>query len=130
MIEFSKSGKFMTADVWNFLRLNKEKVGWCRLLCHSAVIPKHVVVVLMAILWRLPTLDRMRSWGITLNTNCLLCGAHEESHSHLFFECPFSKDLWTHVFQNCGISRQVLGWNEELNWAISRIKEKALLSVV
>lgn len=75
-------------------------------------------------------MDRMRSWGIALNSDCLLCGAHEESYSHLFFECLFVKDILVHVLQNCRVLRRILGWNAELSWAISKIKGKALLSVV
>lgn len=84
----------------------------------------------MAILRKLPTLNRTRSWWIVSNFSCLFYGMQDEYRNHLFIECPFSKELWGQILQNCGISRQVQGWNTEMQWAICRIKGKALISVV
>ena len=36
-------------------------------------IPKHVVIAWMAILNRLPTMDRLMAWGIGVGGTCRLC---------------------------------------------------------
>jgi len=47
----------------------------------------------------LHTRDRMRSWGISIPTDCVLCSGSSESRDHLFFECDFSLAVWSH-FRN------------------------------
>ena len=53
--------KFSIVEVWRVTRPRKEKVLWHRLLLGSLTIPKHLVIVWMAILNRLPTMDRLIS---------------------------------------------------------------------
>ncbi|KAF8085054.1 hypothetical protein N665_0684s0006 [Sinapis alba] len=48
---------------------------------------------------RLPTCDRLISWGLTVPNCCVLCNGGVESHSHLFFECSFATAVWLHF---CG----------------------------
>ncbi|KAG2323467.1 hypothetical protein Bca52824_016680 [Brassica carinata] len=48
----------------------------------------------MAVLDRLPTKDRLASWGLNVPTQCVLCLSRAESHNHLFFQCPFSAAIW------------------------------------
>ena len=44
--------------------------------------------------WKVPTRDRLRSWGITIPSGCVLCSMADESHSHLFFECSYAAVAW------------------------------------
>ena len=53
-----------------------------------------------------------------------------ESRDHMFFECNYSKELWKSILHCCGLNREVGNWNAELNWAMQRIKGKALLSLI
>ena len=48
----------------------------------------------MVALARLPTRDRLASWGMNVPTQCVLCLFGTESHSHLFFQCPFVAAIW------------------------------------
>lgn len=43
---------------------------------------------------RLPTRDRLLSWGLTVPDSCVFCDADRESHQHLFFECPYAVEIW------------------------------------
>ncbi|KAG2308668.1 hypothetical protein Bca52824_028416 [Brassica carinata] len=40
------------------------------------------------------TRDRLRSWGLVIPEECLLCSHAAETSSHLFFECHFSTSVW------------------------------------
>lgn len=44
---------------------------------------------------RLPTHDRLRSWGLDVPTSCVLCTGNSESHWHMFFECDFAVPIWS-----------------------------------
>lgn len=44
---------------------------------------------------RLPTRERLISWGLTVPDACVLCSDHVESHQHLFFECSYAVSIWS-----------------------------------
>lgn len=52
---------------------------------------------------RLHTKDRLAKWGISINQECSLCSSELETTSHLFFQCPFSANIWNNILQWQGI---------------------------
>ena len=108
----------------------KEKVEWHRLLWSSLTIPKHSVIVWMAILNRLPTMDRLISWGIETSGTCCLCQEEVETRDHVFFECNYSKETWRMILSHCGINRVIGKWEEELQWVVRNTKGKKLNSAI
>ena len=79
--------------IWNEIRPKMGKKECHRLLWTSLIIPKHVIVAWMAMLNRLPTMDRMIAWGLEVDGVCRLCRNGMESRDHLFFDCSFSKEV-------------------------------------
>ena len=52
--------------------------------------------------YKLKTQDRLRQWDVdrTTNLNLLCCPLRDilpDSHTHLFFESPFSLQVWSRV---------------------------------
>ena len=45
-----------------------------------------------------------------------------KSRDHLFFGCPFSQGVWKEVLRMCNLERRVQGLEQELKWAVQRIK--------
>lgn len=45
-------------------------------------------------IWRLPTADRLTTWGMNIDLQCVLCNKNNESHQHIFTDCEFSSYLW------------------------------------
>lgn len=43
---------------------------------------------------RLPSRNRLLSWGLTVLASCVLCTNGTESHGHLFFHYAFAVGLW------------------------------------
>ncbi|XP_019239422.1 PREDICTED: uncharacterized protein LOC109219416, partial [Nicotiana attenuata] len=78
----------------------------------------------MAAHGKLYTRDRLQSWGMQVDQECVLCKQANESIQHLFFECTYAKALWSTVLAWQGIKRPVNGWNEELRWAEMQTKRK------
>ena len=60
-------GKYKAAAVWREIRPRRDKVEWHRLLWGSFTVPKYSFIAWMAVLDRLPTKDRMQSWGIVVD---------------------------------------------------------------
>ena len=127
--KFSGS-KYSVAVVWEELREKQEKVSWHRFLWRPMAIPKHVFITWMAILNRLPTMDRLKAWGIEMGELCSFCQDSLETRNHIFFCCSYSKTLWKHILLLCGLHREVGNWEEEISWAVRRIKGKSLISVI
>ncbi|CAA7024810.1 unnamed protein product [Microthlaspi erraticum] len=90
--------QFSTRKVWSSLfppgpSISRHKTVW---FTHH--IPKHGFLLWLAVRNRLLTRDRLRSWGLLVPADCLLCGNEEESRDHLLFSCTFSKEVWTSFF--------------------------------
>lgn len=77
---------------------------------------------------KLPTANRLCSWGLNVLIGCLLCGDDVECRNHIFFTCDLSKQVWQLILQKCGLSKTAMDWSKEVKWAICRIKRKSLLS--
>ena len=55
----------------------------------------------------LKTHDNVRQWDVGASTDlnllrCSLCESQPDSHDHLFFECPFSSQVWLYVRRLAG----------------------------
>ncbi|KAF8118576.1 hypothetical protein N665_0004s0057 [Sinapis alba] len=46
---------------------------------------------------RLPNEGRKLSWGIYVDSICLICSSLDESRDHLMFDCSFSWNFWTRL---------------------------------
>ncbi|GKB85817.1 RNA-directed DNA polymerase, eukaryota, reverse transcriptase zinc-binding domain protein [Tanacetum coccineum] len=66
----SEKKDFSTKQAWWDLRDNATRVEW------------------------FATQDRLAKWNFVTNPECLLCKKEMDSHSHLFFKCDYSKELW------------------------------------
>lgn len=57
-------------------------------------VPRYAFILWLAMKERLTTRDRLIQWGMNIPSGCVLCSSGEDSHSHLFFECEFSRQTW------------------------------------
>ena len=111
-------------------RPKQEKKDWHRVLWASLSIPKHVLITWMAILNRLPTMDRLEAWEMEVVALCGLCQNERKSRDHLFFYCSYSISIWKEVLRLCGLGRTIGNWSDELRWVSKKFKGKALISIV
>ncbi|GKB03880.1 RNA-directed DNA polymerase, eukaryota, reverse transcriptase zinc-binding domain protein [Tanacetum coccineum] len=87
-------GIFSVNMVWNDTRETKEKVPWCDVVWFSYCVHRHAFILWLAIQGRLSTQDRMHKWYPRMVATCPLCSNCPDPHTHLFFECQFSKQIW------------------------------------
>ncbi|KAF8053309.1 hypothetical protein N665_1435s0010 [Sinapis alba] len=86
---------FSSSLMWNHLYNQLPEVSWHKSVWFKGKIPKHAFITWLAAHDRLPTRDRMRRWGLDVSPSCLLCGTIDESRQHVFFDCAFSKEVWS-----------------------------------
>lgn len=92
----------------------------------KGLVPRWAFILWVAILGRLATRDRLRTWGVTLDSGCVLCAGGLESHNHLFFACSFALQVWTEVKSQCGYAQIFSSLSFELTWGGSRCKGASL----
>ena len=72
-----------------------------------------------------------RIYRVDLTTlKCSLCNLESESHSHLFFECKFSKDVWDQVCIRADIDVNLIDFDSVISRLIPLAKRRSVRSVV
>ncbi|XP_074267059.1 uncharacterized protein LOC141590361 [Silene latifolia] len=67
------------------------RVPWYTEVWNKFNIPKHNFILWLIKQGSLLTLDRLVKMGIATNQLCYICGVADETHSHLFSECGYTK---------------------------------------
>ncbi|XP_019224063.1 PREDICTED: uncharacterized protein LOC109205770 [Nicotiana attenuata] len=115
MQQFTQADKFIIKKAYLHLSPQYPKVAWKSLNMGPCLVPKYQFILWLALQKRLTTADRSAKWGIQVPRNCVLCVSDaEETHSHLFFECEYSRQLWSSFLCWIGENSQVGSWDEEV----------------
>ncbi|XP_058200946.1 uncharacterized protein LOC131315769 [Rhododendron vialii] len=110
------NGRFSVQSAWNAFRRPKPPVPWAKVVWYKHAVPRWAIVQWLAILCRLSTKDKLQQWGVLVENQCVLCSTTMESHERLFFQCPFSSQLWSLLqmkfssFCSLSILSQVVDW--------------------
>ncbi|XP_039023020.1 uncharacterized protein LOC120155558 [Hibiscus syriacus] len=115
-----------TGDIWSEITRRDCRIVWHKLIWFPLHVPKYAMVAWFAILNRFATKDRLRRMGTDMDSVCALCADADKSKNHIFFECAFSVRVWSVVLGLCGLDRSTLSWDQELDWAVSCLKDKCL----
>ncbi|XP_039041864.1 uncharacterized protein LOC120180647 [Hibiscus syriacus] len=119
-----------TRQGWEDMGIVVLKVLWHSLVWFPGHIPKHILILWMIVLDRLPTRARLMRMGLAIESDkCLLCDIEPETRNRIFFVCGHAKALWGVILSLCGINRGASSWNGELAWAIHYLKGSRLLSL-
>ncbi|XP_060969841.1 uncharacterized protein LOC133037051 [Cannabis sativa] len=114
------NGKFRASRLYNGLLQQNidcyDKAVWCNLL-----LPKHRFILWQVVHGHLLTRDNFSKFHIELETKgCHVCNFEEESHSHLFFSCRYSRIVVQRIFDWCGYLSWPLDFNGWLCWLSSK----------
>ncbi|XP_071708702.1 uncharacterized protein [Rutidosis leptorrhynchoides] len=103
---------FSVARMWDVLRLRAIEVEWHSIVWYSQCIPRHSFIVSLLMGRKLKTQDRLMAWELRSDyaVVCPLCSLVMDSHDHLFFSCPFSKQVWTHMVAFTCLSPSCSAW--------------------
>ncbi|CAA7055588.1 unnamed protein product [Microthlaspi erraticum] len=95
---------FSSSRTWNSLHQPPPPVPWYGSVWFKGHIPKHAFIFWLVVQNRLATRDRLRSWGLVVPQDCLLCGSGVESRDLLFFTCPYSSSVWNSLMSHNSLS--------------------------
>ncbi|GJX97614.1 ribonuclease H-like domain-containing protein, partial [Tanacetum coccineum] len=79
---------------------------------------------------KLKTQDMLRNWDANLGNVCSLCETQPDSLEHLFFECPFSQVVWSHMKVYAGLDASAHDLYLIISNFLSLAKRKASRSVI
>lgn len=85
---------FDSTQTWNMIRARSPRVSWAKGLWFKEATPKFSFLTWLAAQNRLATGDRILQWNSQAFSTCWLCNAATETRDHLFFDCPFAKEVW------------------------------------
>lgn len=77
------------SSIWSSFRESSPLVPWFDIVWNSFSIPKCSFIFWLAIRNRLLTRDRMLSFGMQVDSSCVLCGGGPESIYHILSTCPY-----------------------------------------
>ena len=92
---------FSTQETWMLIRDTKSTYNWAKGIWFSQASLKFAFITWLAKLDRLSTMDRVSKWRQGADEVCVLCKNAPETRNHLFFECPYSTQIWE--YQTSGI---------------------------
>lgn len=109
-----------------FVRLSPP-VPWSSLLEGKFKIHRNLFVLWLAILERLSTLDK--PWFQQFNQHCILCADQElETHSHLFFQCRFSRRCMAILHTEVKFNWPYHQWQQGISWASRKWRGNHLIN--
>lgn len=109
-------------SAWQAIRFSKPEVEWSPLVWYSKHVPRWSFILwVTTILGRLPTKDRLRSWGIAVDSNCVLFHGGLEGHNHLFFDCSFANLVWKAVKSWCDWGHVSRTLEVKLQWGYASL---------
>ncbi|XP_035835822.1 uncharacterized protein LOC118484041 [Helianthus annuus] len=126
---------YSASAVWDTVRLHGNKVPWVEIVWFANCIPRHAFLAWLICKKKLKTQDKLKQWDVGSATNlnllcCPLCCSEPDSHEHLFFECPFSMQVWSSIKSMAGIQLGSDKWEEIMDWLISVPAKKSMRSVI
>nr|XP_009782599.1 PREDICTED: uncharacterized protein LOC104231324 [Nicotiana sylvestris] len=123
---YYRQGKFSIKQLYIAMRPQCQKSPWKRVTTGSNAIPKYQFILWLALHRRLAIVDRLRIWGITVESNCVLCGKKvNESMEHMWFVCDYSRTIWATLLQWLEEKHHIGSWEEEIEWIKRKTASKA-----
>nr|GEZ26762.1 hypothetical protein [Tanacetum cinerariifolium]GEZ26765.1 hypothetical protein [Tanacetum cinerariifolium] len=126
---------FFVACAWESIRLRADVVPWYNVIWFSHCILRHAIHLWLVVKKKLKTQDRLRQWDVSPDTNlnllrCPLCNVVLDSHSHLFFECPYSSQVWSQIRVLIDMNNIAPRIEDVLAFIILISKSKSVVSVI
>lgn len=127
-------GRFSSKLAYNSISNSGNKVRWSSNVWGRWVQHKHNTLAWQVCVDALISPDRMCNMGIITQSSCNLCDRHDENSRHLFFNCEYSRDMWSRVKKEIRLSVHVeyleREWNSILRLCKGRRESKGIYKVV
>ncbi|XP_074299392.1 uncharacterized protein LOC141630479 [Silene latifolia] len=117
-------GKYHIQSAYHWFRPKFDKLPLLKAVYGKAVEPRHALIASLVVQKCLATVDTLQARGLIIVNRCILCGNANESHTHLFFKCPYSQALWQGMLKWMKIPGRSNSYIAELKWCKDRRHRK------
>ncbi|KAL0423087.1 UNVERIFIED_CONTAM: Retrovirus-related Pol polyprotein from type-2 retrotransposable element R2DM [Sesamum radiatum] len=114
MAEWTDSKGLVTSKAYEYFRPKLPRQPWKASIWKAFIPPKYSFILWLGLRERLATRDRLAF--LHEDPSCSLCINSKKSAKHLFFECPFSVYVWSHIRQWFGITRRMSTLLSAVKW--------------
>lgn len=114
MESWKDGGSINLLHAYNYFRPKGPRKIWSRDVWNAAVPPKHGFTLWLGMKSKLLTKDNLQF--LDIDRTCSLCGASEETHQHLFFQCEISSRIWGQIKDWMGLRRSMSTLASALKW--------------
>lgn len=83
--------KISISSIYNDIAAHKSPPPWLSIVWSPYAVPKFAITTWLILQHRLLTKDRMLRFLMNTNPVCVLCAVEDETHSHLFSSCPYTR---------------------------------------
>ncbi|GKE68774.1 reverse transcriptase domain, reverse transcriptase zinc-binding domain protein [Tanacetum coccineum] len=119
---------FSVAVVWECIRPRNIVVPWFNVVWFSEAIHRHAFLMWLVIKSKLKTQDKMVGWNSSLI--CPLRESQPDSHTHLFFECSFSDQVWSRIKVLAGLSTASSSISDVVDQIVPISKRRQVRSII
>ncbi|XP_018474115.1 uncharacterized protein LOC130507406 [Raphanus sativus] len=102
--------KFSTKETWLSIREDHPLCYWYKAVWFKHATPRYSFITWVAMRGRLATGDRMLVWSGNIDATCVLCKNPLETIQHLFFECPYSAQVWEALMKGVMVDQYMGDW--------------------
>lgn len=115
---------FITAQTWDLIRVHSVKVQWSKGIWIKEATPKFAFITWIAVRNRLATGDRIFRWNPQAVAVCWLCKEELETRDHLFFDCKYSKEVWSETIGSLAGSVCIHGWERVMQVVVNGVQDR------
>ena len=89
----TKNGEILSKAIFEAITDNPGIKPWCKFIWKRFIPPRRSIHVRKTLLKKLPSDDNLKKRGFLFPRKCRLCNRIEETLTHVFVDCSFSKTL-------------------------------------
>ncbi|PIA60058.1 hypothetical protein AQUCO_00400735v1 [Aquilegia coerulea] len=83
-------------------------------------VPQHSLLTRQVCAGALINEDLLVDEKVIHSSQCILCKQSRENTEHLFFDCEYTKNVWSEMMKWFGIQRSILKGKEEWRWIFNK----------
>ncbi|XP_057251794.1 uncharacterized protein LOC125498534 [Beta vulgaris subsp. vulgaris] len=121
-VQWLINGQFSIKQYYQLPMRGNRQAVWARYVWNRYTLPKHRLIMWLAIQDRLKTRQRLKLMNVCVDDQCVLCQQHTKTMKHLLFECKFSELCLSEVLQWLGITWIQRGLMQHCRWILNRYK--------
>lgn len=108
--------EFSASIAWESFQHRDSQVEWEKVVWFPNCVPRFSILVWLLIRKALKTQDKLKAWDRGGNVvSCVFCAQQPDSHDHLFFECPYSMQVWQMLCPYTKIPGNCFRWADIVN---------------